>query len=343
LLLINNSWPLGRAKALAKSLPFDGESERRQAIAEAYRRALCRQPSESEIDKALIFIDSLAATRSSVKPVQTDEETGRRPNSEKFSAVQGVDIGTHAIRLQRSSQFEQFESAVPLERDDDAFTIEAVAQLDTIYPNGTVNTLIHRWDENRSSSGWFLCVTSTGSSYQPRNILFVMNGVDQAGAPKYEVVAADLRVPLGKPVYIAASVSAQGNQQGEVTFYLKDLSDPKAPMQTATVKHSVVGKLNDSSFPVTVGGRRKTGHLWDGQVSRLTISKGYLAENQLFLHEQPVAPERIVDWNFSGRIDGGIPVPNANWIGREVVNPRLDSITDFCHLLFNSNEFLYLY
>ncbi len=347
LLLINNDWPLDRAEAFANSLPVGRSEDPREIVVAAYRRALGRSPNEREIAKALGFIDSLATLRGNTQQGKVDDPPGFGSNSESFAAVRGVDIGTHALRLQRDSRFEQFESDLPFEKNDDAFTVEAVAQLDSIYADGTVNTLVSRWDNNHSSNGWFLCVTSTKSRYQPRNILFVMNGVDHKGQPKYEVVAADLHVPLEKPVYIAASVTAgpksNDGRLGEVTFFLKDLSDPKATMQTVAVPHSVVGKVNDSDFPVLVGGRGKMGHLWDGEITRLTISRDGLSKDRFILQPQADAPKRIVDWKFSENPIAATPAPNANWYGRERTDPLLDSVADFCHLLFNSNEFLYLY
>lgn len=342
LMLINNTWPMERAKAFARSLRFDEEANRQEKIVSAYRRALSRSPNEEEISRAIALIDSLRATRSEVQKSPDIDQKLLPPNSEKFAAVKEIEIGEEALRLKRGSSNQQLEIDLPLDRGTDAFTIEAVTELDSIYADGTVNTLVSRWDEDRSNSGWFLCVTSTKSRYQPRNLLFVMNGVDQAGAPKYEVVASDLRVPVGKPVYIAASVTARptsnGSATGEITFYLKDLSDPKAKLESVTVKHSVVGKLNDSPFPVVLGGRRHVGHFWDGQVTRLTLSPAALTKEQLLLNPNAATPHRIADWKFSG----GLP-PNANWYGRNHANPLLDSAADFCHLLFNSNEFLYLY
>ena len=344
LMLINNPWPMDRAKAFAKLLRFDDDGDRSQKIIAAYRRALGRLPGEAEIKNALALIDSLSKMRRDSQQSPDSDQTALVANSEKFAAVKEIDIGSRALRLQRSSTYQQVEVDLPLDRDTNEFSIEAVAELDSIYPDGTVNTLVSRWDDSRSTSGWFLCVTSTKSRYQPRNLLFVMNGVDQQGAPRYEVVVSDLRVPVGKPVYIAVTVTARpisaGSEFGEVTFYVKDLSDLKAPLQSVTVKHSVVGKLNDSSFPLVIGGRKQVGHLWDGQVSRLSLSKSSLSKGQLLIDpaEAEASPQRFADWNFSA----GLPA-DAKWYGRNHADPLQDSAADFCHLLFNSNEFLYLY
>ena len=342
LMLINNAWPMDRAKALAKSLGFAADGGRREKIIAAYRRAFSRVPSEEEITKAEALIDSLNTIRSDGDQSPASDQTALRPNAEKFAAVKEIDLGGSALRLQRSSPHEQLEIGLPIDRGTDDFTIEAVTELASLYPDGTVNTLVSRWDDDRSTSGWFLCVTSTKSRYQPGNLLFVMNGVDHTGAPKYEVVVSDLRVPVGKPVYIAAAVSARpmskGSAFGEVTFFLKDLSDPKANLESVTVKHSVVGKLNDSPFPLVIGGRKQVGHLWDGQITRLTLSPSSLTRDQLLLYPTGPTPQRIADWKFSGELP-----PNASWYGQNKADPLLDSAADFCHLLFNSNEFLYLY
>ncbi|MDF1737947.1 MAG: PSD1 and planctomycete cytochrome C domain-containing protein [Verrucomicrobiales bacterium] len=342
LMLINNTWPMDRAKAFAKSLRFNEDGDREEKIISAYQRALSRPPNEKEINNAIALIDSLRTTRDDVKKSPEIDQKTLAPNSEKFAAVKEIDLGEEALRLKRGSSNQQLEIDLPLDRGTDEFTIEAVTELDSIYPDGTVNTLVSRWDENRSNPGWFLCVTSTKSRYQPRNLLFVMNGVDQKGAPRYEVAVSDLRVPVGKPVYIAAAVTAspvsKGSGFGEVTFFLKDLSDPKSKLESVTIIHSVVGKLNDSPFPVVLGGRRQVGHFWDGQVSRLTLSHSALTRKQLLLNPEAAGPERIADWKFSGTLP-----PNANWYGQNHANPLLDSAADFCHLLFNSNEFLYLY
>ncbi|MDF1814710.1 MAG: DUF1549 and DUF1553 domain-containing protein [Verrucomicrobiales bacterium] len=346
LLMINDSWPLDRAKAFAKSLQFTENGDWRKNITSAYQRALGRQPGETEIDKAKHFIQTLTSLRGDDDQSKEITKLGFRSNSEKFKSVKDIELGSQALNLQRGSRFEQLEIDSTLGPEHDAFTIEAVAHLDSIYPNGTVNTLVSRWDDSRSSSGWFLCVTSTKSRYQPRNLLLVLNGVDYEGQPKYEVVVSNLRVPVGKAVYIGASVAAhpisKGAKQGEVTFYLKDLSDSKAKMETVTVSHSVIGKLNDSTFPVVIGGRSQVGHLWDGQVSRLTLSENQLPKEQLLLHQPAPGLKRILDLNFSKSTDRS-PAPNASWYGRGASDSLQDSVTDFCHLLFNSNEFLYLY
>ena len=83
----------------------------------------------------------------------------------------------------------------------------------------------------------------------------------------YEVVASGLRVPLGKPVYLAASVSttpsAQNEIGGSVDFYLRDFSRPESKLQVKTVAHGIVQGLQDPDLRLVVGGRSPLGSsLW---------------------------------------------------------------------------------
>ena len=177
----------------------------------------------------------------------------------------------------------------------------------------------------------------------------------------YEVVASGLRVPLNKPVYLGVSISAKPSKEdpakGTVTFYLKDLSDPAAPMQSETVQHQIVkGLAATSAGPVTVGGRGQKCHHWDGQLARIAVSKGRLDRLQLLTYPQRSDTEsllpaatRILDWNFAGS-NGERPAPGTAWKREAATAPAgsvppalLGAVTDFCHALLNSNEFLYLH
>jgi len=166
------------------------------------------------------------------------------------------------------------------------------------------------------------------------------------------VVASDLRFPLNAPTYIAAAISAKPGKddvtKGTVTFYLKDLGDPKSELQTVTVKHDVVGGLDKATLDTIIGGRASKGHLWDGQLGRLVVSDGVLSADQLIVNGGKVG-KRLLDWDFSGKdIDGEHPAPNTAWV-RETQDssgypPRLlGATTDFCQALLTSNEFLYLH
>ena len=177
-------------------------------------------------------------------------------------------------------------------------------------------------------------------------------GQDFQGNTVYEVVHSDLRVPLGKPVYLAAVVSTTPTPEhktgGEVIFYLKDLSDAEAPLQSRTVRHPIVQGLQDPSVRVIVGGRDEPRrHFWDGPVARIGLADGRLAADALWPAAGEQAGRRLIDLTFGSSDDSNEGA--HTWLASRPAEPSgppadlLGAVTDFCHALLNSNEFLYLH
>ena len=74
-----------------------------------------------------------------------------------------------------------------------------------------------------------------------------------------------MRVPTGRPVYLAAVIDPQPEGEGTARFYLRDLSDPNADLQVADVGHNIGGGLQNPDAKLLIGGRQQTvAHLWDG-------------------------------------------------------------------------------
>lgn len=353
LMLMNGDFALKRAQAFAKRI-LEGKSEiGAKEVQKAYRLAYGREADATEIESALYFLhsDNDLVSGPEKAPHKFPNETGLRPTSQVFGDGKKLGLGEQSLWIQPGSRFERLqiqEADIP----DEEFTIEAVANLDRLYPDASVNTLLSRWNGNSHTPGWNLGVTSEKSGYEPRNFIVQLTGETFQNEPFYEVVASNLRFPMQKPTYIAAAISAKPRKddvtKGTVTFYLKELDNPKAPLQTETVTHQVVGGLDAASaFKTIIGGRDNTkGHLWDGQLARLVVSEGLLSKDQLIINGGK-GGKRILDWNFSGN-GGEHPEPNTAWI-RETkddsgIPPKLlGATTDFCHVLLNSNEFLYLY
>ena len=279
-------------------------------------------------------------------------ETGLRPVTQHFDSVKEFKLGEKTLWIQPGSRFErlQVQQADGL---DDQFTVETVAILDRLYADASVNTLLSRWNGSTKTNGWNIGVTSTKSAYQPRNFIVQLVGRTFQDEPAYEVVASGLRVPLGKPVYLAAAISATTSDDnptgGTVTFYMKDLSDPNAKLETATESVSVVSRIQNPARKIITGGRDGRGHLWDGQLARLTVSRGALSREQLLIGSDFAKADRILDWTFEGD-SGEQPAPDTAWLRQVptdnvtgISHEMLGAVTDFCHALFNSNEFLYLH
>ncbi|MFT5465123.1 MAG: hypothetical protein ACI8UO_000209 [Verrucomicrobiales bacterium] len=355
LMLVNGDWALKRAQAFARQLLSGKKAITEAEIGRAYEIAYGRAASNQEISTALDFVSSQSAF-APTKPVVVDkfpDETGLRPIGQHFENVKEVELGERALWLQPGSKFEQLHLAEnALEGDE--FTIEAVAILDAIQPDASVNTLVSRWNGNQKSRGWTFGVTSAQSSYQPKNFIMQLVGDNFQGTQVYEVVASDLRVPLQTPVYLAAAVSTKidlaDESSGTVTFYMKDLANPEAKLETVVVPHGVIESVQLPSIKLLIGGRDQKGHLWDGQLARLAISKGILPPEQLLVGSKAAEAPRAFDFSFSGE-DGEHPATGALWVRQEKpepdtggVPPRVfEAMTDFCHALFNSNEFLYLH
>jgi hypothetical protein len=351
LLLVNADWPLKRAKAFAAKLLGGNKGITPTLIEQAYLSAYSRSPTENELRAALDFIKSQEVAAKRFPPPKVDkfpDENGLRPLAQAFGKVKGFGLGDRALWLQPGSRFEQLEVNEP-ELDLEAFTIEAVASLDNLHPDASVNTLVSQWNGNQQTPGWTFGVTSVKSAYQPRNFILQLVGENVGADVVYEVVASDLRIPTGRPVYLAAVITTDPQGKGKATFHFKDLSDPDAKLQTAEVDHGIARRIQTSDVRLLVGGRDQRGHLWDGQLARLVISSGALSKKDLLIAEPKDLSNGLVDWSFKGE-DGERPVPGAAWLRREkpkssrgIPSSALAAVTDFCHALLTSNEFLYLH
>lgn len=352
LLLANGSWTLDRSRAFAKRLLNGKQELSADDIRVAWRLVFGREASDEEINQSLNFIQEQAQSITIPTPVpKYPNETGLRPVTQHFESVKDLGLGTKTLWLQPGSRFERLQ-LTKTDDFDDQFTVEAVVNLDRLYPDASANSIISRWNSNTSTNGWTVAVTSTKSAYQPNNFVVALAGRTVQDEPAFEVVASGLKVPLNKPVYLAAVISATTSDEdptsGTVTFYTKDLSNPDSEIETSKVSTSVVSRIQNPSLKITAGGRDAPGHLWDGQFARLTVSHGVLPREQLLIGNQTQKATRVFDWRFNDE-KGEEPAPNTKWLRSTQADETsaaetkmLRAVTDFCHALFNSNEFLYL-
>ena len=353
LLLVNGDWGLERSRALAKRLLSESRQFEADEVRTAYRLIFGRAATHDEVNEALEFVHSQAGLIA--EPGVEDQfpnETGLRPVEQNSGVVKDPPLGKHSLWIQPGSRFERLQVQ---KADDlgDQFTVEAITILERIYPDATVNTLLSRWNGSTKSSGWNIGVTSAKSAYHPQNFIVQLVGRTFQDEPAYEVVASGFQFPLDKPVYVAAAISAATSDEnptsGTVTFYMKDLSDPEAKLETATVETSVVSRIQHPTLKIIAGGRSGSGHQWDGQIARLAVSRGVLPREQLLIGSDSGKASRLLDWTFDGD-DGEQPAADTAWLRQSsmddsvgVSSKMLAAVTDFCHALFNSNEFLYLY
>ncbi len=345
LLLANAPWVLARAADFQSRVSKETDGD--EAFVErAYQLAYGRAPESDEREAALAF---LAA--------QQDRITGDTERPNPVLAKWPASLGS-AVRLKPGSPVQSLAVADDASLPSGDFTIEAVVQLDSLYQDATVRTIASQWTSSTQQPGWAFGVTSTKSKYQPRNLILQLVGRNAAGKLVYEVVASNLRPELGRPYYLSATVDVDDAGETGVTFRMRDLSKPDAEVQTARVKHTVVGGYR-AKVPFVVGGRHEQKrHFWDGSVGEVRLSSRVLDDDELLLDHfvQRVTkdsvgsrgdrPEGVVGhWTFDdpttfGQDSSGHD--NHVRLNQPRTNVNTKARTDFCHVLLNSSEFLYV-
>jgi hypothetical protein len=329
LLMINGRWPLERAQAFARRLRSSGASTNSELVRSAYRIAFGRAPTADELARGVAFL----------------EKSAPGSKAADLPLVQAMpDRGGQAARF-RSDHVEDrlcLDADPTLPSGD--FTIEAVVILDSLYEDASVRVIASQWSGKPDQPGWSFGVTSAKSKHQPRNLILQLTG--EGGS---EVVASDLRLELHKTHYVAATVKLGETGEGGIVFYLQDLSDPDAPLRTASVRHKVTGGIR-SKVTFMIGGRDgQRLHGWDGLIDEVRLSRASLSKDQLLLVEGAPADGAVAGhWTFehepgffkdrSGHVKplGRPAMIKASGVASET------GLADFCHVLLNSNEFLYV-
>ena len=339
LLMINGSDTLRYAGALSKRTAKAGSEEDR--IRQVYKLAYAREPQPLEIQRALEFLTG-----------RSEEEAGESKSPEQLPTSPLVKEFGAAAKLSRTDAPQRIylPDAASLPKGD--FTFEAIVQLESVYSDATVCTIASWWDSSSSHPGWSLGVTSEQSRYKPRNLIVQLVGTADSGGLKYEVIPSDMHLQLKRPYYVAVSVKLSDTKPSGITFYLQDLSKPGGELKTAQVAHSVVsGYANEGKF--LLGGRHGSSqHRWHGQLDEVRFSRESLSREQLLASTEPkkVEPETIVGyWQFN-RAEA--PLADSSSQARQLTYDALISTPslsvneaawlDFCHVILNSNEFLYV-
>jgi hypothetical protein len=328
LLMMNGRWALERAASFARRLRSEGARTAPDEVQAAYRLAYGRTPSREELSRGTAFL-----------------ERSRPPaRAADLPLVQVMpDRGGQAARF-RSDHVEDrlCHPADPALPPGD-FTLEAVVILDSLSEDASVRVIASQWNGNARDPGWSFGVSGAKSKEGARNLILELSG--DGGS---EVVASDLRIGLHKTHYVAAAVTLSDSRESGVVFYLQDLSDPEAPLRTAGVRHTVTGGLASKSAFMIGGRDGQTAHGWDGLIDEIRLSRVPLAKEQLLLVEgQPPADRLTGYWTFEN--DPGFFSDASGHLGPLVRPLALEGgkagsesgLVDFCHVLLNSNEFLY--
>ncbi len=340
LLMINSKWSLERAKAFALRLKKENSSEEKEILTDAFRLCFGRDPGAAEIEAAQNFITRQAT--------EISGGTGDTEASSFISDKMQTREGNAAQLMPESGQerlIVQNDASLP----GGDFTIEAFINVKSVYPSGAVRTIASKWDGNKGHPGWSLGITGMGSRNKPQTLVLQLSGnrPDKPADP-VEAVFSGLHIDIGKPYFIAVSVSLDDATEKGITFYAKDLTNDDEPMQSVQVAHAVTsGIANDT--PLVIGGTPTgEGSLFDGLIDDVRLSDTALHAEELLATSPSPGEHTMGFWKFESSPN---PYADSSGHGHDIStshqkdqrkDPRFAALVDFCHILLNSNEFLYL-
>ena len=315
LLFMNGEWVLGRARKLAAQTP---------TVSAVWQATLGRPPTNDEATLAETFL---------AKRLASDEAPPKPSAIEVMSDLPG--------RFRENTLHERvLVRAAPKEGDD--FTVEALITVVSVDTGSAVRTIVSRWNGEKSSleaHGWSLGVTGKKSAHKPGNLILQLVGEDENMNTAYEVVASGLILDLNKPYHVAASVSSVDHA---VVFSVRDLSKPEDPRRRATAKLTLVGKFGTGQGTPVIGGLFRRGpHQFDGQIDAVRIAAGRAVEDALASDPTRWPADGVV-WT-AARENPDLFAWSGGATGGESADPRLRAMADLCHVLLNSNEFMYLH
>jgi len=315
--LLNGDWVISRASSLASRV---------QDVDGAWLAVLGRPPTEKERVSAQNFLKERIAKSKSSAPPSTAPVIKSSDGLFKINS-------THERLLVNAG-----------EKEDDDFTIETVAKLDSIDPNAELRTLVSRWDggkESVESFGWSIDVTGVKSRYKPRHLLMQLLGEDANANIGYQVVASNIHLELDRHYHIVVRVS---RTRRHVAFTVRDLDTAGAAAQSTVVPMDNLLKISQGTTPLVLGGlsKRLPSRQWDGLIKALRVLPGYAAD-QLVNADTAQWKTGLVLWRATDPL-----TPQLTWSGADakdagVNDPRRQAMNDLCQMLLNTNEFFYLH
>ncbi|MSU66875.1 MAG: DUF1553 domain-containing protein [Opitutus sp.] len=337
LMLINGQYTLQRAQVLAARISQSRPADDAAAVTAAYRLVLGRDPSRTEQPVASAFLAAQAkriAASGKKDAVVAIEPMPRRSGS-RAALLKPTGLQT---RLQVADN--------PLMPSYD-FTVEAYVVLRSVDEGATIRTIVSRWDGRKDQPGWSLGVTGLKSTGKPQSLALELIG-DPAedGAGGYELISSGLRLELDTPYYVAVSVRIGDTSETGLTFYTKELT-AGAALMTARVAHRVTAN-HQSNLPLVIGEREADKRVvWDGLVDDLRLSRVALTTDKLLVNREGTNEDTVGYWCFEEPNFFKDSSPNGHAIRSDIspagkLDARSVAMVDFCHLLFNANEFLYL-
>ncbi len=325
-----------RAFHEAAAVPSADQEE--LALRRAWQIAFGRPVTSDELSQAREFLDRESRLLSEQKPTVDLQqfETATMPYRNGQSVVFHAD---------KPSSFYVADNRRLTPND---FTIEAYFQIKSIYDSGAVRTIVSKWSGKVSEPGWLFGVTGRGSRRKPQTLVFRTYGKKRNGKIGDEIVFSDQHIEFNTPYYAAVSFHVTGERVGSIDFFLKDLSNDDEQLGKITKQHQTV-EVHDNRLALAIGRMvQNKNSLFDGLIDEVRLSSAALDVPSLLYTQESITEQTLGYWRFD-------PVPgmfedsssHQYDITRDdrptaASDPRRAAFADLCHILLNSNEFLYV-
>ncbi len=340
LMMINSQTMLAHATHLADHVAAKSVSDTSVLgqITTLWWTLFGKAPTPEELDQVLAFLEQQKQIRSrrpnaSIAP---DVETGKIPYRDG-----------QAVLFKDRKESNRFSIPSNDQLQLNNFSIEMYFQLRSIYESGAVRTLTSKMRRVEDRSGWLFAVTGKGSRRKPQTLVLQLFGKDASGQVQEAVIFSDHHIEINKPYYTAATVQlATERTAGKVVFYLKDLSNDDEPVIIYERPLSLVS-ITKNDAPLVIGSREGTDGRFDGLIDDVRLSNKSLPKEELLLYLEAMNSATVGYWQFEphpGLLADSAPQGTPISPGRQEpeVSPAKGAFIDLCHVLLNSNEFLYV-
>lgn len=334
LLMLNGSWVMKRSKSLAgKSIKLYKE-DYEKIVRYVYDRAYGRHPSTEETQAAVHFLtEQKAAHLGRNEELATDQNFLTRMKN-----------GLNAITSKGRRDFYKVltKDVEMLTKGD--FTIEAKVQMNSIQDGAQIRVITSQTSKEKNGLSWALGVTGQKSRYSPGRVLLRLkrNG-------KVEYIVSDLSMKVNTPYYIGL-IADTSSSKTKVKFFLKDYSKKGSKLsnyQTSTKTVFNESKKDKGSIVMFTDNSLAS---WDGMIGEMRLSRTALDIKDLMV-DQNLASEKntIAHWHFATDEEllkdatrNGYHLKMLKQKSVSSSDAHTKAVTDFCQVIFNSSEFLYM-
>jgi hypothetical protein len=339
LLLINSPLMLARSRAFSERLIRD-EPDPSKRVDLAYRIAYGRPPTPEESNISRSFLDLQAKRIDPKKSASSSAvfSSGKIP----FRDGQAAEIALASpltLTVPYSNLFPK-----------SSFTIETFALPKSIAETGAVRVLVANRTSDIRKPGWSLGITGKQSRRKPQTLVLQVIGKKTNGEVGEEAIFSDQHIALNKPYYIGcAFTTATKSSRGTATFFLKDLSNDDEPLLISKVEHSIIGEFSNE-LPLTIGALHSNNNgNFDGLIDDIRLSNAPLEVDQLLFTREGLGKQTIGYWQFESKPDvlrdvseHNLHIQISGKTNASKSDAQNNSWTDFCQVLLNSSEFLYV-